>query len=251
MTTTGTTRPRIGVSPNRRPGDYLESVTLAGGDPVLLDAVRDRAADVLAGVAGVLLTGGGDIDPSLYGEAADPTFSPAEPGRDAFEIELAVRAIEYDVPVLAICRGIQVLNVALGGTLVQDIPTAIPQAVTHSVPHPTSRVAHEVALAPGSRLAALLCPGEPRRPTCAVNSRHHQSVKRPGAGLRVTATAPDGVVEAVEREASRFCVGVQWHPENFCRTGEFRALFDDFIASCAALTGRKDAAGSAPAAQMR
>jgi putative glutamine amidotransferase len=226
-------RPRIAIAPNRRPGDYLESVSLAGGDPVLVDVLRDRADQVVSGAAGILLTGGGDVDPLLYGEAVDPTFSPAEPNRDAFEIELVVRAIERDIPLLAICRGAQVLNVALGGTLVQDIPTAIPRALAHSRPEPTWRVAHDVDLAPGSRLAMLLRPDELTRPSCPVNSRHHQSVKRLADSLRVTATAADGVVEALERDASRFCVGVQWHPENFWRTGEFHALFAAFVAACA------------------
>lgn len=226
-------RPRIAVAPNRRPGDYLAAIRLAGGDPVLLDPNLDRGVEVVAAVDGVLLTGGGDVSPHLYGEVPDPTFVPAEAHRDALEIELVVRALERDVPLLCVCRGAQVLNVALGGTLVQDIPTAIPRAIAHHVPYPTDLVAHEIAVDPASRLARWLGAGDPH-PTCAVNSRHHQAIKRLGESLRVSATAPDGVIEAVERDASRFCLGVQWHPENFRKTGEFRPLFEAFVAACAA-----------------
>jgi putative glutamine amidotransferase len=220
--------PRIAVAPNRRPADYLESIRLAGGAPVLLDPSVDRSADVVRSVDGILLTGGGDVNPHLYGERPDPTFHPAEPHRDALELELAVRAVELDLPMLAICRGLQVLNVALGGTLVQDIPTAVPQAINHSLTNPMDAIAHDVAVAAHTRLADLLCPGVSRL-VRAVNSRHHQAVKRLGESLVVSAAAPDGVVEAIERPASAFCVGVQWHPENFWRTGEFAALFAALI----------------------
>ena len=185
----------------------------------------DRGADVVRAVDGILLTGGGDVNPHLYGEMPHPTFKGAEEHRDALEIELAVRAIELDVPVLAICRGLQVMNVALGGTLVQDIPSSIPNAIEHVVKHPMDVIAHDVHITPGTRLAELLRPSAGERPTCPVNSRHHQSIKRLASSLLVSATAPDGVIEAIERPASAFCLGVQWHPENFWRTGEFGALF--------------------------
>ncbi len=223
-------RPRIAVAPNRRPDDYLESVRLSGGDPWLIDPLRHRAAEVLDQCAGVLLTGGGDVDPRLYGEAQDPTFYRAEAGRDELELELAIRALERDVPLLCICRGMQVLNVALGGTLIQDIPSMVPQAIEHKVPEPMGAAAHDVTLDPGSHLARLLCPGD-ARPHYGVNTRHHQALKRVAPSLVVTATAPDGVIEAAERPDSRFCLAVQWHPENFWRTGEFRALFDAFLAA--------------------
>lgn len=226
------TRPRIAVAPNRRPNDYLESVRLSGGEPWLLDPARDSATAILDGAAGILLTGGGDVDPRYYGEAPHPAFYRAEPGRDELELELAIRAIERDIPLFCICRGMQALNVALGGTLVQDIPTAIPNAIEHKVAEPTGAAAHLVDIAPGSRLATLLRPGD-ARPSCGVNTRHHQAIKRVAPSLIVTATAPDGVIEAVERPESTFCVAVQWHPENFLRTGEFRALFDAFVAACA------------------
>lgn len=227
------TRPRIAVAPNRRPNDYLESVRLSGGEPWLLDPARDRAAAILDGASGILLTGGGDVDPHYYGEAPDPTFYRAEAGRDELELELVIRALERDVPLLCICRGMQVLNVALGGTLVQDIPTAVPNAIEHKVPEPVGAAAHLIDLAPGSHIAGLLRPGD-ARPAYGVNTRHHQALKRVAPSLVVTATAPDGVIEAAERPGSAFCLAVQWHPENFWRTGEFRALFDAFIAASAA-----------------
>lgn len=220
---------RIAVSPNRNPGDYLESIRHAGAEPILLDANVDRGDEVVRAVDGILLTGGGDVSPHLYGEVPHPTFKAAETNRDALEIELSVRAIELDVPVLAICRGLQVLNVALGGTLVQDIPTAIPRALEHVVKVPTNAIAHDVHITPGTRLAELLRPSAGEHPTCAVNSRHHQSIKRIASSLLVSATAPDGVIEAVERPASFFCLGVQWHPENFWQTGEFGALFSALV----------------------
>ena len=230
---------RIAVTMTGKYEDYLESVKRAGAEPVLVDAGRDRVLDVLASCAGLVLTGGRDVDPALYKEAPHPTYQAAERGRDAFEIDLVIRAIERDVPVLAICRGAQILNVACGGTLVQHIPDAIPRALAHQVSPPKDAIAHVAVVAPSSKLAAILglstdAPDSPL--TVPVNSRHHQAVKRAGAGLVTTATAPDGVIEAIERPASSFCVGVQWHPENFCATGEFAALFDALVAACTSFT---------------
>jgi putative glutamine amidotransferase len=131
-----------------------------------------------------------------------------------------------------VCRGIQVLNVAKGGTLVQDIPSQVPGAVDHSIDTPAYAIAHEVWDAKGSRLWALLQEKLAEGDACQVNSRHHQAVGQAAPGFDVTATAPDGVVEAIEHPGARFCVGVQWHPENFWRTGEFRALFEGFIEAC-------------------
>jgi len=123
----------------------------------------------------------------------------------------------------------QVLNVAMGGTLVQDIPTQVPGAVEHSVPQPRHHIAHEVWVAKGSQLATLLADHMEDGETCHVNSRHHQSVKQAAKGFEITATSPDGVVEAMEKPDARFCVAVQWHPENFWRTGEFRELFEGLV----------------------
>jgi putative glutamine amidotransferase len=123
----------------------------------------------------------------------------------------------------------QVLNVAFGGDLVQDIPTEVNGALHHAVREPRYAIAHEVWVSPTSRLAALMKDDLEDGESCQVNSRHHQAVRHVGDGLEVTATAPDGVIEAVERPTARFCLGVQWHPENFWRTGEFRPLFEGFV----------------------
>ena len=216
--------PVIAVAPNRKLPDYEEAVRRAGGTPRVLDLSHDAPADVVASVDALLLTGGGDVQPSIYGAVAHPTFDAAEPGRDEYEIELVRRALEADIPVLAICRGIQVLNVARGGTLIQDIPDEVGTTVNHRVANPPHSIAHEVWLESASLLHRLLDDD-----THPVNSRHHQAVKELGEGLVVTATAPDGIIEAIEDPARRFCLGVQWHPENFFRTGEFRVLFEGLV----------------------
>jgi putative glutamine amidotransferase len=177
----------------------------------------------------VLLTGGGDVDPVLYGEDRHPTISDAEPGRDEFEIDLARRAMEADLPLLAICRGAQVLNVAAGGTLVQDIPSAVNTDLPHSLTDARDCIAHPIEIARGSRLRQALGAAVDAACTCRVNSRHHQSVGTLGKALVACAVAPDGVIEAIESPDAAFCLGVQWHPENFWRTGEFKPLFDAFV----------------------
>jgi putative glutamine amidotransferase len=226
--------PIIAITPCSSLHDYEESVRRAGGDVRILDPATDAPADVVRSVDGLVLTGGNDVLPAIYGEPAHPTFEASEPGRDDYELELVRRATDKDLPLLAICRGVQVLNVARGGTLVQDIPTEpgfglrTPDGVNHDVTPTRVTIAHDVWIAPDSLLDRLMRETETAG-TCPVNSRHHQAVKAVGADLVVTATAPDGVIEAIEDPSRRFCVGVQWHPENFYRTGEFRALFEGLV----------------------
>jgi putative glutamine amidotransferase len=208
--------------------DYLESVKRAGGEAIEVAAGGEPPEAVIGRVNGLLLTGGGDVDPEIYGEPRHATYEPSEPGRDAFEIALARAAVAAGLPVLAICRGMQVLNVAMGGTLVQDIPTEVAGALNHSVTEPRAAIAHEVWVSKGSRLWTIMqdhLDGE----SLQVNSRHHQAAKRVAQGFEVSATAPDGVVEAIEQTGDAYCVAVQWHPENFWRTGEFRELFESFV----------------------
>ncbi len=219
----------IAIAQNRRMSDYLESVRRAGGEPLEVAAGGESPEHILARVDGVMLTGGGDVDPILYGEAPHATFQAAEADRDQFEIALTRAAIAAKIPFFAICRGMQLANVAMGGTLIQDIPSEVPGALEHSVPEPRAHVAHEVWVAKGSRLSALLADHMEDGETCHVNSRHHQSVATAAPGFEVTATSPDGVIEAMEKTGTAFCIGVQWHPENFWRTGEFRSLFEGFI----------------------
>jgi putative glutamine amidotransferase len=134
---------------------------------------------------------------------------------------------------LAICRGLQVMNVACGGTLLQDIPSSVPPGVEHQVAMPKNAMAHEVWLTRDSLLWQVLSDTLDGGDTCTVNSRHHQAARELGEGFVVSATAPDGVIEAIERKDAPFCLGVQWHPENFWRTGEFRSLFEALVRAAA------------------
>jgi putative glutamine amidotransferase len=226
---------RIAIAPCEKLHDYEESVRRAGGEPWVLDQSSDRPGDAVRSAGGLLLAGGGDVGPEIYGAVAHPTYHAAEAGRDEYELELIRRALDADLPVLAICRGVQVLNVARGGTLVQDIPSELPTALEHKLAVPPNEpftLAHEVWLEKGSLVARLMGEAGSDADSRQVNSRHHQAVKTLGDGLVTVATAPDGVIEAVEDPTRRFCVGVQWHPENFYRTGEFRSLFEEFVRAC-------------------
>ncbi len=152
---------------------------------------------------------------------------------------MIAEARRRNLPILAICRGIQVLNVACGGTLVQDIPTQVPGALEHSFkvpPHEPYSLAHEMWLDKDTLLAKLMRERLSDADSCEVNSRHHQAVKAVAPGFQVSATAPDGVIEAIEDPSARFCLGVQWHPENFWRTGEFRPLFEGFLEAAQSAT---------------
>ena len=138
---------RIAIAPCEKLHDYQEAIRRAGGEPWVLDQTADRPEDVIRSANGLLLAGGGDVDPEIYGDAPHPTYHEAEAGRDAYEIELIRRALDSDLPVFAICRGIQVLNVARGGTLVQDIPSEVPGALEHKLSVPPNEpftLAHEV-----------------------------------------------------------------------------------------------------------
>ena len=222
--------PVIGVTRCSRLDDYLASVERSGARARVLE-VSESPRAVIDTIDGVLLTGGGDVDPAFYGQERHPSVDDAEPGRDEFEIDIARRAMEADLPVLAICRGAQVLNVAAGGTLVQDIPSAVKTDLTHSLQLPKDCLAHDIHIVSDTRLHAALGGAVDASRACHVNSRHHQSVGSLGRSLVASATAPDGVIEGIEAPEARFCVGVQWHPENFWRTGEFRPLFDAFVAA--------------------
>ena len=220
----------IGITSCRKLEDYRQAILHVGGEPRILDSTMpiDQA---LAGVDGLMLTGGDDVTPARYGEPAHPKVVAAEAGRDEFEIALIIEARARHVPIFAICRGIQVLNVACGGTLVQDIPSELAGALPHSLPSPPNEpymLAHEIWVDKDSLLSKLMRERLVDE-SVEVNSRHHQAVKQVANGFRVSATAPDGVVEAIEDPAEKFCLGVQWHPENFFRTGEFRTLFEGFV----------------------
>lgn len=223
--------PVIAITNCRKLEDYRQSMLHVGAEVRVLETSKDLAG-ALEGIDGLLLTGGGDVDPVLYGEAPHPTHDAAEAGRDQFELGLVSLARERQLPIFAICRGIQVLNVACGGTLVQDIASQVPGALSHRLqvpPHQPVELAHEIWIDKDSLLARLMRERLSDTDACEVNSRHHQAVRQIAPGFVSSATAPDGVIEAIEDPKAAFCLGVQWHPENFFRTGEFRPLFEGFL----------------------
>lgn len=218
-------RPRIAVTAcaAHKQADYLDAVASGGGDPFVVSHADGLAA--LTGCAGLLLTGGSDVDPARYGQPPHPETEAPDPARDAFELAVVAQASASGLPTLAICRGLQVLNVARGGTLVQDIRTERPAAGLHVDDTTPQTLVHPLTVEPGTLLARVLC-AAPAEEWKLVNSRHHQAIDRLGTGLLVSATASDGIVEAVEDPAHPFLLAVQFHPENFWRTGQFRCLFD-------------------------
>ena len=223
----------IAISSCRKLEDYRQSVLHVGGEVRIVDPSM-TVTEALAGADGVMLTGGNDVAPARYGEKPHPTIVEAEPGRDEFEIGLVAAARTRNLPIFAICRGLQVMNVACGGTLVQDIASQVRGALTHrfeTPPYQSYSLAHEVWIDKDTLLWKLMRERLSDADACEVNSRHHQAVDRVAAGFQVSATAPDGVIESIEDPAARFCLGVQWHPENFFRTGEFRPLFEGFLAA--------------------
>lgn len=190
---------------------YARAVMGAGGVPLVIpsDLNPAEAADLIRRLDGLLLSGGGDVEPWRYGGDVSARLIDVHPDRDALELELVRHAVAARRPLLGICRGCQVLNVGLGGSLYEDLAASFPGALRHDIPGEESSLpAHEVAVAEGALLGALL-----GRSSISVNSHHHQGLKAIASGLRVTATAPDGLVEAVEMPGHPFCLAVQWHPE--------------------------------------
>lgn len=206
---------------------YTVSIRGAGLLPVVLPVLDPADADAaLDGVAGLVLTGGEDVNPARYGAAPHPELDETHDGRDAFEIALVRAARERALPTLAICRGVQILNVALGGTLVQDIPSEWKDPIVHDGDWARTARVHEVDVTPGSRLARALGTERP-----VVNSMHHQAVGTVAPQLATVARAPDGIVEGVEWPSDDWwMVGVQWHPEELTASPEpwDRALFATF-----------------------
>lgn len=208
---------------------YLEAARAAGAEPV---AVHTRGAIKLDGYAGLLLTGGVDVNPNLYGEAAAPETEKPDDERDRVELDLICQALDRDLPLLAICRGQQILNVYHGGTLVQHLP--VESHHVRRTPRNPSLPAHEVNVVAGTLLAAVA-----GKPVLQVNSRHHQAVGRLGEHLTISARDPeDGVIEALERPDRIFVVAVQWHPENqAAKFPEQMALFRAFVDAASLYTG--------------
>jgi putative glutamine amidotransferase len=208
---------------------YLEAVGRAGALAIAVPPMPGPAIPALLDrVDGIVLSGGPDIHPDAYGAAPHPELGPTEPPLDAFELALARAADERDIPILAICRGAQLFNVARGGTLHQHLPDVVGDGVTHRQPGAPGEPVHDVTVAAGSRLAAIL-----GRRHAHVNSFHHQAVDVLGERLAVAARAEDGTVEAFEAVDRSFVVGVQWHAECLVDREEQAALFAALVEACA------------------
>ena len=206
----------------------MRAVSAAGGLPVLIPLTlsQEEVSSLVSRLAGVLLTGGCDLHPSHYGINAHPLVREVDPERDRLELSLAQEAVQSGKPFLGICRGLQVLNVALGGSLYPDIQACRPGSLKHDYfpDPPRDYLAHTVAIQPGSRLEKILA-----ERSLQINSLHHQGIERLAAPLRATAHAPDGLIEAVELPGHNFGLAVQWHPEWLQEYEPMRRLFRAFV----------------------
>jgi putative glutamine amidotransferase len=218
-------RPTFGIN-----APYTEAITNAGGLPILIPSnlSNDDLDMLLTRVDGILFTGGYDVDPRQYGNQPHPKVEGVDKDRDRAEMHLVLSAIRVGKPFLGICRGCQVINVALGGSLYEDLPEQFPGEVQHDNHDlPRNYLAHSVNLSSDSYLAQILT-----SVTTQVNSLHHQGVHKLAEALRVTAIAPDGLIEAFELPHHPFGLAVQWHPEELQEYEEMRGLFQAFIQSC-------------------
>ena len=209
---------------------YMDGIAEAGGIPVMFPLTSDKQVieQLLDTVQGVLLTGGHDVDPEMYGEKRMPECGTPCGERDLMESEVLKQALDRDIPVLGICRGIQFLNAYLGGTLYQDLPSQHASEIEHHQMPPYDVPVHSVSIVKDSGLYRLL-----DKETLSVNSYHHQAVKDKASGLNVMAVSEDGIVEAVEMPDKRFVWAVQWHPElSFRKDENSRMIFDEFIRKC-------------------
>lgn len=207
---------------------YIEAVEKAGGIPLVLPPVHDRAAFPVSICQGFLLSGGGDPDPRLYGEEDHPRLGTVDRNRDRWEIYLIRRALRQKIPVFGICRGLQMINVALGGSLYQDLPDQA-GIYGHCQESPAEKVSHRVWVEEGTLLYKII-----KRERIWTNSHHHQAVKEVAPGLVVSARTGDGVVEALEGSGGSFLLAVQWHPERLASSGA-RKLFAAFVENAARL----------------
>ncbi len=208
--------------------NYCAAVARAGGLPVALPHEPDLVGDYLARIDGLVVTGGAfDVDPTLFGASARHPTVKTKDRRTAFEWAIVREACAADKAVLGICGGEQLMNVVLGGTLIQHIPDEVAGALAHEQPNPRTEPGHGVRVVPGTLLHRVTQSLE-----LAVNSAHHQAVKTIGPGIVVNATAPDGVIEGIEDPRRRFCLGVEWHPEYAIDPGDTR-IFEAFVRAAA------------------
>lgn len=202
---------------------YIESLRRAGAVPVLIPPQPENAADLVESLDGIVLAGGGDCDPAVYGEEPHPSVEPMDPRRQDNDLTLARIARDRGIPTLGICLGVQIMNIVAGGRIIQDIDSQAGTSIVHaSVPEDRAR--HDVRVEDGTRLAAIL-----GARTFNVNSSHHQAIRSAGQGLRVTAQAPDGIIEGLEDPAHPFYVGVQWHPEDMPGEESAATIFRAFV----------------------
>ena len=207
--------------------NYFGAISAAGGRPVALPHEPELVAAFLGRLDGIVVTGGAfDVDPSYYAGGPRHATTTTKDRRTAFEFALTQGALERDLPILGICGGQQLLHVALGGTLIQHIPDEVRNALAHEQPNPRTEPGHAVRVVRGTRLHAIAGQDE-----LLVNSAHHQAAGRIPPGVVVSATASDGVIEAIEATACRFALGVQWHPEYGVSAAD-RALFRAFVDAC-------------------
>lgn len=207
---------------------YVDRIKKAGGQPFLLPPVQsaEEAKELLPIIDGLVLTGGGDITPAFLGEPPKRGLGECLPERDQSELFLARFAMDEDIPLLGICRGIQVLAVAAGGKIFQDIPSEYPSALAHNQTAPREYPWHEVEILE-SRLGEIL--GAPK---ISVNSLHHQAVSTVPKGFLVNAVATDGIIEGIEKKGAAFCIGVQWHPEVLQPEESCQKIFQEFVQAC-------------------
>lgn len=206
------------------PAQYVDAVRRAGGIPLLIQPGESRLDELMNLLDGLILSGGGDLDPTLYGVQQHAQVYWVSQERDQFEIDLVKRSLDAEIPTLCICRGMQVLNVALGGSLIQHIPDVIEDAVTHRGPAPDSAW-HEVAVNPESCLASIM-----GTDNVTTASRHHQAIEVLAPGLEVVGRAPDGVIEAVEFPDKPHVIAVQWHPElTAAQDASQQAIFNTLV----------------------
>jgi putative glutamine amidotransferase len=207
--------------------NYCEAVVRAGGLPILLPHEPEQADAYLDRIAGLVITGGAfDVDPGLFGASTRHATVKTKDKRTAFELAITKGALDRDLPILGICGGQQLLNVVLGGTLIQHIPDEVGAALAHEQPNPRTEAGHHVTVKRGTLLHRICGVEE-----LAVNSAHHQAAKDVGPGVVVDAVAEDGVIEGIELPGKRFCLGVQWHPEYSISRGDTK-IFDAFVAAC-------------------
>lgn len=204
---------------------YVDAVLRAGAIPLLVPPQPGNIAELMASLDGVLLTGGRDCDPSIYGEECHASVKPMDGRRQQNDLALARSARELRVPALGVCLGLQIMNIAAGGTLIQDIRSEIDTDIEHES-EPDGRRRHAVRVDEGSILSSIVV-----GPHFEVNSSHHQAVRATGDGLRITAWAPDGVAEAIEDPEHPFYIGVQWHPEDMTGEESAERIFRAFIAA--------------------